>query len=246
MSNDEAFAAGKQGIELSFDYPADPSPDGSLDDASEHILIEDELGGDAVQPRTIDRQRVMLNRLCGRRTELSIYAEGFVRIREGTAQRVLKDHLCELRFLGRNCETTRSIASAWGWAALAAALLAVAAFMLSGSGWTIAGIAAIALTLASAFCLWQFARRSIEEHVFATATGHAAVFTLRANLGCFGQMRKAADELRQALSASNSEDLADARRLRAEMRAHYQLLERGVISEEACSQGTSQILARFG
>ena len=60
-------------------------------------------------------------------------------------------------------------------------------------------------------------------------------------------MRTVSREIAQAIrEEAGGYDTADVRYLRAEMKVHYKLAEMGVISRQACSDGTSQILSKFG
>ena len=60
-------------------------------------------------------------------------------------------------------------------------------------------------------------------------------------------MRRLVDDVSLAIAESKQGIvLNDTSYLRAEMKAHYKLAETGVISREACSDGTAQILSKFG
>ena len=220
-------------------------------ESAEHILIEDEHGDDYVEPRNIASQVSIRNALLGRRSEVTLYREGFVRLREGSAKRVLKDHVCELRFLDANFDTHRAIAKPWGVTALGAALLALLATLTglaAAAAWTV--LVTVALAVMALVGGVQFARRSLVEYVFLTSTGRTPVLRLTGNLGCLRQARSAAIDIQTAVSAAATPGLAatadNVRQLRAEMRAHYRLRDRGVISAEACSAGTAEILQHFG
>lgn len=219
-----------------------------LSDGGEHILIEDELGAVAVEPKIVTSQRVIENRLAGTRTEITLYKEGFVRVREGTAKRVLTDHLCELQYLDPGADKRAVLASRFGTAVALAGPASVIAALLPADRVGIYGLVAVAVLLpVTLILLWQAVRRSYVDYAFRTATGRAVVLRLKGNLGCLRQTRIASIEIATEIARlTGAGNPADERRLRAEMRAHYLLLERGVISREACSDGTAQILARFG
>ena len=54
-------------------------------------------------------------------------------------------------------------------------------------------------------------------------------------------------QVREAIAKANADSgVHDVRYLRAEMQAHYKLAETGVITREACSNGTALILGKFG
>ncbi len=215
---------------------------------AEHILIEDETSSDSIAPETITRRLLLDNRLIDSRTELAFYAEGFVRIRAGSPARIRSDHLCELDFLSPEPIRVGQIAWPWGAAALFAFIATlVPAFHGFGVSTAITAPALVILGGAAVLLAGQFLRRSYVDYTFVTTTGRVRVFGLRASLGCLRSVRSAATEVsRQIAAAARPADRHDERGLRAEMRAHYQLRDRGVISAESCAEGTAHILSHFG
>ena len=92
-----------------------------------------------------------------------------------------------------------------------------------------------------------FIYRSEQTHQFRTASGNAIVLSLTGSFGCIRRMRALAREVKLAIAeVAQDTDIHDVRYLRAEMQAHYKLAETGVITREACSNGTSLILSKFG
>jgi len=60
-------------------------------------------------------------------------------------------------------------------------------------------------------------------------------------------VRAAVDHISEAAARAKSNTGAnDKSYLRAEMKAHYRLVEMGVISREDCYVSTTQILSKFG
>jgi len=224
---------------------ADSSPEAD----AEHIFIEDALAPETVNPKAVTSRSLIRNRLGGVQTELSFYAEGFVRVREGTRKRLAKDHVIELQFIDPHFRREQSFAKNWLWLAVAMAVAAGGARLLL----PMAGLAgqadwiAIALLAGALVAGRLFLLRTREMLVFSTVSGRTEVLRLTANLGCLRQFRQAAARISAAIAGTGARPGSDeARFLRAEMQAHYRMLESGIISREACSNGTAQILARFG
>ena len=104
----------------------------------------------------------------------------------------------------------------------------------------------LSVTLAVVFLL-SFVYRSQEIYQFRTMSGQAVVVRLSASFGCLRKMRRLVGDVSRAIESSKKDIvLHDTSYLRAEMKAHYKLAETGVISREACSDGTAQILSKFG
>lgn len=216
---------------------------------TEHILIEDELSPGDAKPATVADRRLINNRIRGLLTELTLYSEGFLRVREGTKRQPHKNHLIETRFLDPDFQTNWLFSRGWLWLLGAALVSTAAAWLLL----PIAGLASsmpygVALgLLLSALAVCQLMRKTRQIHSFFTASGRALVLRLEANLGCLRKSRKAARAVGRAIRETVAgSDSGDMRQLRAEMQAHYRLLEKGVISKDVCSRSTAEILAKFG
>jgi hypothetical protein len=216
---------------------------------TEHIYIGDEFADNYREPKTIEKKRQIRNRVNGTMTTISFFEEGFVRVNEVRKKKHIKEHTLELRFLSGEPVVTKRLALPFLWAALGIGLLALlVSFVLpmtSFAGFTFASTATFA-TMA-VIALLMFVYRSEETHRFCTASGHTAVIALAASFGCIRRMRTVSREISQAIcEEAGGYDTADVRYLRAEMKVHYKLAEMGVISRQACSDGTSQILSKFG
>jgi hypothetical protein len=216
---------------------------------TEHIYIGDESADPGHKPRTVSKRVRIRNFARGVATELTYYDEGFVRLREGTAKQVEKDHTIELRFLDPDAEISRRIATGWLWTAAGMALAAtVIHFLLpltAFSTMTFATTTLLGTLGAIAFLLFVY--KSEERVTFLTASGRAEVIHLVSSFGCIAKVRRAYRDIRKCIDrAGGGDGVSGERYLRAEMQAHYKLRETGVISQEACSDGTALILSKFG
>jgi hypothetical protein len=215
---------------------------------SEHIIIADELYDHAIEPTRVTREESITNRVNGIVTKLSFYEEGCLRVRQSYKGKSTSEHLLELRFLNPSAQASRRSAMQSLLLALGLGLVAtLAAFILpetTYSAWTLSITAATA-TLALLALLLHIYRRQV-RYRFVTANGEAAVLTLSGSFGCMRRTRAAVRMIRDAIaSARNGQPVQDIDHLRAEMKAHYKMAEAGVISREACADGTRLILAKF-
>jgi len=218
--------------------------------STEHIYIEDELGGSVEEPKTVSSKLRIQNRVKGILTELTFYREGFLRIRTGTPRKMLRNYVLELRFINPAPVRRRKLATRCLWFSVGAAVVAMASWVLlpmtsmAGYSFTVTTLLATLATI----CLLVFVHRSEETYVFYTAIGKTEVLSLTASFGCLRLCRKAVQAIRGAVNGAqgNPASRQDIRYLKAEMQAHYRLAETGIISREACSEGTALILARFG
>ena len=216
---------------------------------TEHIYIGGESADQSGEPKRVTKCQRIRNRVRNVITEFTFYDEGFLKIREGTKNKFIKEHVLELRFMKPEPITTRRNATVCLWSTLGigilALLISIVLPLTSLAQYTIS-ITAILTTLAI-LGLLSFAYRSEETHRFCTSSGRTVVLSLTGSFGCDHHMRAMAGEIRQAiLRASADTGAHDVRYLRAEMQAHYQLAETGVITRKACSDGTTLILSKFG
>jgi hypothetical protein len=216
---------------------------------TEHIYIGDEFADQAGEPTTIRRREYLRNHLLRTITEVTFYEEGFLKIREGNEKSLLKEHVVELRFLDSDPVVSKRVATSWLWSSFgtgALALLSLAVLPMVGFSGYATPVASVFAVLA-ALSLAMFVYRTQITHQFRTASGKAAVLSLTGSLGCVRRVRVMSIQVREAISkASTDSGVHDVRYLRAEMQAHYKLAETGVISREACSDGTALILSKFG
>lgn len=214
----------------------------------EHIVIADELYDHSVEPTQLTREESIANRIKGIVTELYFYDEGWVKVRQSFKGKNTTEHLIELRFLNPRAETSRRPAKRSLWLALGLGVIAIlAALLLPMTALSTYALSAAAIfaTLAL-FALLSHIYRHDVRYRFVTATGRAAVLTLPGSFGCMRRTRASVRMIREAISDARSEDnVGDVAYLRAEMKAHYKLAETGVISQQACADGTRLILSRF-
>ena len=216
---------------------------------TEHIYIGDEFADQSGEPTTVRKCERIRNRVHGTITELTFYDEDFLKIREGTKKKLTKEHVLELRFVKPEPVTTRRIATLYLWSSLGIGILALFVSIVLPSTnlaqYTIS-LTAILATLAILSSLF-FVYRSEVRHQFCTVSGQTVVLSLTGSFDCDHRMRAMAREIRQAIVRASTETGAhDVRYLRSEMQAHYKLAETGVITREACSDGTAFILSKFG
>ena len=219
---------------------------------TEHIYIGDEFADQAGEPTIVLKHMSIRNRVHGTNTEFTFFDEGFLKIREVNEvnrKKLKKEHVLELRFVNPEPVTTRRIATAWLWSSLGIGMLAlIASFGLpltSFAQYTISSTAVLA-TLAT-LSLLLFVYRSAVRHQFRTVSGQAVVLSLTCSFGRDHRMRAIVREIREAIIRASAETGAhDVRYLRAEIQAHYELTKTGVITREACSNGTARILSKFG
>jgi hypothetical protein len=216
---------------------------------TEHIYIGDEFAERTDEPKTVTKCEHIKNRVHGTTTELTFYEEGFLKIREGNTKKLNKEHVLELRFIKPDPVTTRRIATSCLWSSLGSGILALlVSFVLpltSLAQHTISATAVLA-TMTILSLLFSVYRSEV-THQFCTTSGQTVVLSLISSFGCERGMRTMAREIQQAIVRASADTGAhDVHYLRAEMSAHYKLSETGVISREACSDGTALILSKFG
>ena len=216
---------------------------------TEHIYIGDEFADPQSEPVTVTDERQIRNRVDGSRTSLTFYEEGFLRVRQSRKGEAEREHVLELRFVKPEPAIVRHTAFAFLWSALGFGVLAyLAPFLLalaglSGFAWS----ASIALSVIATLSLMMFVYRSRAKYEFRTTIGQAVVLSLSASFGCMRKVKAIAGSISNAVAhARSGTSASDESYLRAEMKAHYRLVEMGVISREACSLSTTQILSRFG
>ena len=216
---------------------------------TEHIYIGDEFAEQSSEPTTVNKCARIRNWVRGTITELTFYEEGFLKIREGTKKKLNKEHVLELRFMKPEPVTTRRYATVCLWFSLGigllALLLSIVLPLMNLSQYKISSTAILAT--AAILSLLFFVYRSEVTHQFCTASGKTVVLSLTGSLGCNHRIRAMTLDIRKAILHARAEtDVRDAHYLRAEMQAHYNLAEAGVITRKACADGTALILSKFG
>jgi hypothetical protein len=214
---------------------------------SEHIYIGSEESRDPETAARTVRERLVLHNAVRRwATEFTLYAEGFVAVADQRGTR--KPFYLDLQYIDPVPALESAIASRWLYTALGcSAVSALAMFLtrfdlLRGAAWIAFGIAAVA-TLGT---LFVGVYRSYEKTTFSTIHGRAPVLELIANIGAVRKFRAFIPVISAAIEES-AEQIDDdtAAFLRGEMREHYRLRGRGVLSQEVCAASTGRILAQF-
>lgn len=224
------------------------------DATGEHISLgSDVLDNDGLvetaQPKVVTEHVVHANRTRGKRTELTFFQEGYLRVRERQGKTKRTEYLLDLRFLSPVPTTERTIAVGSLYAAGGLAALALVTWILTllipGSVFLAFALGAASIGTLGALGLATYF--SYEKTTFSTAAGNAVVLTLFGGLDSFKRCRQLVPKVVKAIEAAqakNTEDRSDY--LRLEMREHYRLKEFGVLANDDCSTGTRRILSEFG
>lgn len=215
---------------------------------TEHIYIGDEFAEFSSEPTQVRKRENVRNCVNGTLTEITFFEEGFLKVRESNNKKRNTEHVLELRFLKSDPQTKQKLATSNLWLSLGLGLAALSSsFALPTTTLAEYTMSAVLLTATLALlCLMHFVYRSEVSFQFRTANGQTVVLSLKASFGCISRMREMARQVQKEIkSAATETDAGDVRYLRAEMQAHYKLAETGVITREACSNGTSLILSKF-
>lgn len=219
--------------------------------ASEHIFIGTEEGeerSEVFQPHIVRERFELNNRGRGIHTELTLFDEGFLSVREQRRGDLGTARLINLRFLDPVPSHSRLVAlktlyAGIGLAAAGAVCGALAAFSILTAFSLPAGVG---LATAAAVTFMLFVYRTQEESIFYTTNGRAQVLTLLGTLGCLHACRGLVPELKSAIGQARETNHVDKTRyLREEMREHYRLRDDGILSHHACAVSTQKILAKF-
>jgi hypothetical protein len=216
--------------------------------SSEHIYLGAEEPETSNGPGVVDKTFTLNNRIRSVRTELTLFNEGFLKVRQYQQEKLHRDYLLELRFLDPGPTVIRRTVKRMFWAAIA----------LSGAAavtWLIGRLTMLAPYMypASIVCvtgaivaLLLFAYQSGEKVLFRTATANIPVLMLLGSFDCFRSYRSIVPEIGQAIGeAISGNTLKKEPFLRAEMQELYRLRNDGVITAKSCDKGTSRILSRF-
>ena len=215
---------------------------------TEHIYIGDEFADHSNEPTQISKFESIKNCVNGTLTELTFFEEGFLKVRESNNKKRNTEHVLELRFLEPDPLVTQKIATSTLWSSLGIGLVALSSLfvlpMTTLAQYTMSTVLLMA-TLAL-LSLILFVYRSEVTFQFCTTNGQTVVLSLKASFGCVRRMREMARQVQKEIKSTPKEsDASDVRYLRAEMQAHYKLAETGVITREACTNGTFLILSKF-
>ncbi len=223
----------------------------ATDETTEHISLGDDFGmlAGATEPEQISERTEIKNRTCGRRTELIIYDEGFLRVREYQRKKKVRDYLLSLRFLAPEFDTSRYIPVRVLHVAAGFVGFGVLCALISWlSPWNaIFTPAAVFGATGAIIAAMLFLYLAHEKTTFATSAGHATVLTLLGTADAFKRCRQLTPKIVAAIESAqqkNTQQFSDY--LRHEMREHYRLREFGVLTRDDCGDATRRILSRFG
>jgi hypothetical protein len=217
---------------------------------SEHIYIgsEEPTLSSAAKAQTVREKIELPNPIRRTHLELTLYAEGFLKVIEYRRGTRCDTFRLDLRYLDPVPSITHIIARRLLYTALGCGGVAAIALLLAWLG-VLASIAlptGIAAAVVMIAVLMVAANRSHEKIAFNTIHGRATVLCLTANLGSVRRVRSAVPALSRAIEEA-AETIGEdtSAYLRSEMREHYRLRGDGVLSNEACAEGTGRILAQF-
>ena len=215
---------------------------------AEHILISSDEGADPNAAQTVRERWRLGNPLRRQSTEITVFEEGYVEIKQRGARTSAAPFRLDLRYLDPIPSITQVIATRAWWTAAGCTAAALGAFALAyftslGALAVSFGLgAAAAASVATAIAL----HRSHETIEFFTLHGRARVLVLVANFGAIKPFRAFVPELSRAIEEAAEEIVGDTSAfLRAEMREHYRLRGGGVLSVGNCAESTGRILAHF-
>lgn len=217
---------------------------------SEHIYIgSDELNPNpAAAGRTVSTEVSLRNALRRAHTEVTLFEEGFLKVSEHNRGKPGESYRLDLHYLDPVPTLERVLAVRWFQTALGCAgVAALAAFLLRFESLRIAALPTLGIAAAAALVtLYVAVYRSHEKTTFATLHGRAPVLRFVANFGSIKKFRAFVPVLCCAIEEAHESIGNDTSAyLRAEMREHYRLRGDGVLSNDACADGTGRILAQF-
>ncbi len=223
----------------------------ATDETTEHISLGEDFAvlAGAEEPEKITERFEIRNRTCGKRAELILYEEGYLRVREWQRKKRVRDYLLSLRFIGTETTVTRELPMrvlqvAGGFAGLGA-LSSLIAWLSTWDAFFVP--AAVAGFAGAILCSMLFLYLAHEKTMFSTASGDAVALTLRGTADSFKRCRAMVPKIRRAIEAAQAKNVQSrSDYLRQEMREHYRLREFGVIDQDVCSDATRKILSEFG
>jgi len=223
----------------------------ATDETTEHISLGEDFAvlAGAEEPEKITDRFEYQNRMRGKRAELILYEEGYLRVREWRRKRRARDYLLSLRFMGTKTTVVRKLPmrvlyTAAGFTGLGA-LCSLVAWLSPWDAFFVpaAAVGFVGAAIASMLFLY-FAH---EKTTFSTASGNAVALTLYGSADSFKRCRAMIPKIQRAIEAAQTKNIQDrSDYLRQEMREHYRLREFGVIDHDLCGDATRKILSEFG
>ena len=184
----------------------------------------------------------------GTRYLFEFYEEGFLKVRAWSKKTVIQDFYLALRYLSPISKVTKVVArrSMKAAAALLAAtvIAGIISFVLPND--QLFRSLSILLASGSIISFMLFLYLTYERTHFFSATGECEVLRLLGSAETFRTCRTIAEELTRAITEAQAQNTDDwSIYLRKEMHEHYRLQRADVISQDACTKATRQILSRF-
>lgn len=223
----------------------------ATDETTEHISLGEDFTvlASAEEPEKIAQRFAYQNRTCGKRAELILYEEGFLRVREWKRKKRVRDYLLSLRFMGTDTTVTRKLPKRVLYIAAGSAGFGATSWLLAWlSTWDIFFISATVAGFAgTVIASMLFLFLAHEKMMFSTASGNAVALTLLGTADSFKRCRAMIPEIQRAIEEAQAKNIQNrSDYLRQEMREHYRLKEFGVIDPDICSEATLKILSEFG
>jgi len=217
--------------------------------AAEHILLESD-DRRVPHPRSSRKRHARIelqSRLRRRALQLELIDYYYLVVRSYRARSVAAEYVLDLRFVDAAFLSSRHFASRWLLAALVLGALA-GAMVLRISGAAAAGewltacgvVIGMAAVAAAVICLY----RTTETISMYSAHGRAKLFEFRAGLGAGRAFAPFTGKLRAHIQlATASRRPLRCEHLRDEMREHFRLRQKGVLSLEEYEASKRRILA---
>lgn len=215
---------------------------------AEHILLESD-DRRIPHPRSSRKRHARIelqSRLRRRVLQLELIDYYYLVVRSYRARAVAAEYVLDLRFVDAAFLSSRHFASRWLLAALALGALAGAmVFRISGSAavgeWLTASGVVVGMAVAAAvICLY----RTTETISMVSAHGRAKLFEFTSGLGAERAFKPFLGKLKAHIQlATASRRPLRCEHLRDEMREHYRLRQKGVLSLEEYEASKTRILA---
>ena len=184
----------------------------------------------------------------GTRYIYELYEEGFLKVRAWNKKKLVQDFYLALRYLNPTSKVTKIVARRSMKAAagllVATVITAIISFALPYD--QLFRSLSILLGSGSVISFMLFLYLTYERIHFFSATGECEVLRLMGSVESVRTCRTIAEALSKAIMEAQAQNTVDwSTYLRKEMREHYRLERADVISHDACSIATRNILGRF-
>jgi len=184
----------------------------------------------------------------GTRYIYELYEEGFLKVRAWNKKKLVQDFYLALRYLNPTSKVTKIVARRSMKAAagllVATVITGIISFALPYD--QLFRSLSILLGSGSVISFMLFLYLTYERIHFFSATGECEVLRLMGSVESVRTCRTIAEALSKAIMEAQAQNTVDwSTYLRKEMHEHYRLERADVISHDACSIATRNILGRF-